>query len=643
MKTRALMSLLAVLGSGCATTASRAWVDDAKLKFDPAKYPDDAAVILYRKDKTTLEEDGSEAVTRHEKHEVIAVRGEAGFWLAEVTVPHRAQDKVTGFRARLIQPDGSTQEFEARDFLSDVSASGERQFNAYFFRFPNVRVGSILEYWWVVEGDGWWNADEQETLGEFPVKLYEFELTAAKPLVVETIEFNGASPIQVRSLASGEHQLLFSLADLPRREKVDFAPHFTFSEPRWAWRVLAYRNKAISYDWLRDWKDVVERNAGRFFTDAELTKGFDHRLDAANCDGACLVERAQDFVRSRTELVSKWDRAEPLAATLASGKASIVERALMMRLLLERAGLDAWLAYGTDAMSKQVAPGFPRLAQFNHLFVYLPAQKGLATPMTIDPDCEFCAPGQLTARHRDQRIFVFRASKQVSRVAVEGRWDTALASAAPSSARRFTHRAQVEADGAISDEVVTTTLGLEARGPSDDFQYREKKLKRREVDEWHRSNGLKQLDSARWGECKRTLGKCEWTSKLKFPGQAWKTESGWAVQLGFLNAIHSELFDAEQRALDVHFTWDDRAVVEVLELTAPPGTRLVSVPSPVNVNAGSLRASVEVERTPSGARVTRRLDRSVGFEPKTRYDELRAAADAFKRARQLVLNFAPAK
>lgn len=638
MRTLALCTLML---TGCATTASRAWVDDAKLKFDATKYPDDAAVILYRKDKTTLEEDGSEAITRHEKHEVIAVRGEAGFWLAEVMVPHRAQDKVTGFRARLIQPDGSTQEFEARDFLSDVSAKGERQLNAYFFRFPGVRVGSILEYWWVVEGDGWWNADEQETLGEFPVKLYEFELTAAKPLVVENIVWNGASPIQVRSLASGEHQLVFSLADLPRRDKVDFAPHFSFSEPRWAWRVLAYRHGKISYDWLRDWKDVVERNGTRFFTNAEMTNGFDFTLDTANCDATCLIKRAQEFAFTRTELISKWDRAEPLAATLASGKASIVERALMMRLLLERAGLNAWLAYGTDAMSVQVSLGFPRMAQFDHLFVYLPVQNGLQSAITIDPDCEFCAPGELTARHRDQRIYVFRTEKQVSRVATEGRWETAFATAAPISERRFAHKAQVEADGSISDEVVTSTTGIEAMGPIDDFLHRERKLKGRESDEWHHSNGNKSLSSAWWGPCKRSAGKCSWTSRLKFPHQAWKSDAGWAVQLSFLNSIHAELFDAEKRDLDVHFAGDDRAVVEVLELTAPPGTRLVSVPSPVNVNAGSLRASVEVERTPAGARVTRKLERNIGFEPKIRYDELRAAADAFKRARQLVLNFAP--
>jgi hypothetical protein len=643
---RALPLLLAVLACGCATTATRPWVDDALLQYDPTKYADDAAVILYRADKTTLELEGSESLTRRERHEVIAVRGEAGFWMAEVKVPYRAQDTLAGFRARLVQPDGSKQEFDAKSFLSDVSASGERQVNAAFFRFPDVRVGSILEYWWVVEGEKFWAADEQETLGEYPVKRYEFELTAAKPLVVETIEWNDAQPIDVRTFADGRHQLHFALNDLPPRQRVDFAPHFSFTEPRWAWRVLAWRDKKLSYDWLRDWSNVVEGNGRRFYTDGKLERGFDQTLDAAEvaaCKGEvpCLVGLAQRFVLTDAEDVDKWDRAEPLAAAYASGKTSIVERALMMRLLLVRAGLDVWLAYGTDALSNQLAPGFPRLEQFNHLFVYLPVQKGLPSALTIDPDCQFCAPGTLTARHRDQRIYVFRTRQEVSDFATEGRWEFAKGDPAPISERKFTHVARVEADGTINDTITTATAGLEINRPYDDFKHREGKLLRREADEWNRSNGQKSIDSAHWKECKRSTGRCMWVSKLRFPSQAWKVGNTWAVHLGFLNSIHAELFDAEERKVDVHFTGDDRSVVEVLELTAPQGTRLVSVPSPQNFNAGSLRTSVEVERTPTGARVTRRLDTVIGFEPHAQYAKLREAADAFKRTRQLVLEFAP--
>jgi hypothetical protein len=635
-------ALLLLLVSGCATTATRPWVDDDKLRYDPSRYVDDAAVVLYRSDKTALELQGSESFTRRERHEVTVVRGEAGFWLAEVSVPYRAQDRLLGFQARLIQPDGTRREFDAKNFLSDVSAKGERTVNAHFFRFPEVKVGSVLEYWWVVEGDRFWNADEQETLGEFPVQLYEFELTAAKPLVVETIEFNGASPIEVRSRANGEHQLRFSLRDLPRRERVDHMPHFSFTEPRWAWRVLAWRQGKLSYDWLREWTDVVESNGERFYVSDDTLKGFDATLDRAGCnDVPCLVARAQSFIHSRVVGGGSWNRAEPLAQALASGKASVVERALMARVLLERAGVEAWLAYGTDALSVQLAPSFPRLAQFDHLFVYLPAQKGLAAPMTVDLDCGFCKPGELTARHRDQRIFVFRTEREISDLKTVGRWETALATPAPRSERRFTHLATLDAEGAVRDVVTTRTTGLEAGSEVEQFEQHRERLKQRESDEWNRASGLKVMQEATWGSCERAKGQCEWSSKLTFPGHAWRSGAGWSVQLGFLNAAHDELFDAEERKVDLHFKWDDTATVEVLELEAPPGTKLQTVPAPVFVSAGSLRATVDVERTEKGARVTRKLERVLGFESKSRYPELRAAADAFKRARFLVLTFAP--
>ncbi|MFO0593684.1 MAG: DUF3857 domain-containing protein [Myxococcaceae bacterium] len=635
--------LLALLACGCATTVERAWVTDAQLAYEPERYPDDAAVILYRGDKTTLEVNGSASTSRVERHEVIAVRGENGFWLAEVKVPYRAQDTLAGFRARLVQPDGTRKEFDAKSFLSDVSGKGERTLNAHYFRFPEVKVGSILEYWWVIESDGLYRADEQETLGSYPVKLYEFELAAAKPLVVETIEWNGAAPIQQQEWSNGEHHLRFSLTDLPRREPEDFAPHFSFVEPRWAWRVLAWRDRGVSYDWLRDWKDVVERNGRRFYFEPELFKGFSLSIDPAGCnDVPCLVSRGFNAIVDRTvDWNIAWGRAENLQSALTSGAASITERAVMLRSMLERAGVEAWLAYGTDALAQQLSPGFPRFEQFDHLFVYLPRQKGLDLPMTIDPDCDFCTPGQLTARHRGQPIYVFKTQPVLSSSLTEGRWDTANGPAAPASEKRFTHAATIQADGSIDDTISTESLGLDAERWSEDFKHRNDKLRQREVDEWARSSGLAEVKTSTWGECEHRKARCQWKSDARFPAQAWKSGDGWAVHLGFLNAAFSDLFDPERRTADVHFTWDDFSLVEVLELTAPPNTRLVLMPPPVNVNAGSLRASVKVERTPTGARVTRRLDRSIGVEPKSKYDDLRAAADAFKRARQLVLTFAP--
>ena len=209
MNARAWVVLL--FATGCATTGAADFVATSALKFDPAQYPEDAALVLFRADHTELVESGSEDWTHHSRHEVIAVLGEGGFDLAEVKVPLWAKSKLLRFNARVVQPDGTEQRFDGAQLLSDASGKGELDSNAKFFRFADVRVGSVLEYAWTVESPGLWSADDQDTLGSFPVRRYEFELTATKALVLETIEFNGGSPIQVRTLGDGRHQLRFEL------------------------------------------------------------------------------------------------------------------------------------------------------------------------------------------------------------------------------------------------------------------------------------------------------------------------------------------------------------------------------------------------------------------------------------------------
>ena len=287
------LALILMLGSGCASTGGLAFVPAATLKFDRASYPDDAALVLFRADRTELAEDGSESSTRKIRHQVIAVLGEGGFDLAEVRVALWQKSKLVQFKARVIQPDGTQQTFDGTQLLADSGGKGEFDSNAKFFRFPDVRVGSVLEYAWLIESPGLWNADDQDTLGTFPVRHYEFELTAFKSLVLETIEFNGGAPIAVRQLDDGRHQLHFELENLAPRRASDFAPHWTFTEPRWAWRVVAYKSRGYAMDWLRDWKDVVEDRGTAFFVDGKLERDLSEPLDVSGCaDVKCKVERA---------------------------------------------------------------------------------------------------------------------------------------------------------------------------------------------------------------------------------------------------------------------------------------------------------------------------------------------------------------
>lgn len=633
-----------LLTLGCATAPKPRWADDAQLKWDASRYPDDAAVVLYRADRTHLKEDGANASTLRSRHEVIAIQGEQAFRLAEVRVGYRAVDKLVEFSARIIQPDGSTQEFDARNFLGSASGRGEQDGNAAVFRFPNVKVGSVLEYRWAVESQNFSMSASQDTLGEYPVKHYEFELTAARSLVIETIALNTRTPIRVETRANGEHVLRFSLSDLPASTSADFAPHWTFREPRWAWRAVAYKPMRITYDWLRDWHDVVDQRSAWYFTDRALTEGFAPSVDVSGCTGAhCKVERALAVIREKTTTRGVGPmRAEPLRRVWDSGAASVTERALMLKSLLERMGLEVWLAWGTDALSRQTAPTFPNFDQFNHLFVYLPAQTSLAKPLVVDAACDACAAGELLPRNAGQKLYAFRATSTLGRSTTRGAWLVPEAKVAQGSRYRVSHQARLDERGTVLSEVSVDARGRESERHVERFEKGGDGLGESERSAWRKANPLARLESAKHGACSRLEAHCAWQSQLEFPLQAVRDGDAWLVHLGFLRPIYADLFDAPTRDVDVHFAFDDETWEEVLELTAPAGTTLAQVPPPVRLSAGPMQTEVVVERTPTGAKLTRRMAWSLDEVKAFRYPELRQVADVFKRVRMEVLVFTPA-
>ena len=550
---RALV-LGALLAAGCATTGKADFLSAKALEFDRSKYPDDAALVLYRSDHTELIEEGSEDYTHNARHEVIAILGEGGFDLAEVRIPLWQKWTLKHFNARVVQPDGTQQTFDGAQMLTDTGGKGDYDASAKFFRFPDVRVGSVLEYSWLVESPGLWSSDDQDTLGTFPVKRYEFELTAPKTLVLETIEFNGGSPIEVRTLGDGRHALRFELENLPPRRDADFAPHWTFTEPRWAWRAVAYKSRGFKTDWLRDWKDVVESRGKAFFVEGKLEKDLTVPLDVSGCaDLKCKVDRAMALLVARTTTHGvKWNREEKLASALESGKASVVERALLLKFLLAREGVDVWLGYGTGRVSQQTSPTFPRLAQFDHLFVHLPAQRGLDQAVTVDPSCDYCAFGQLPARYLSTPVYVFKTKPELSQVDTVGRWVNAAENDPPPSRFTVTHQATLEADGTVSDAMSVRTTGTTA----DDYRERErtwtaKKTKQSEQAVLARVSPLAAVQSVKWSTC--DAAGCGWDTRVSFAREASADGARWLVPTTVLRPLWEGFFESPKREVDVHF------------------------------------------------------------------------------------------
>jgi hypothetical protein len=641
---RAALVVLALCGCSTASSLSTGFLDRDTLKVDPVRFPDAAAVILYRSDKYLMQV-ASNDWTEQQRHVAIAVLKEGGFDLAEVRIPFGNRQELVSLTGRVIQPDGRVVEISPKDVLSDTNGKGERDTQARFFRFPDVRVGSVLEYEWVISTPWIIGADDQDTLGDFPVLKYDFELIGSRQLVFETIEYNSTRPIDVTQLNDGRHRLRFSLENLPARETEEWMPHWTFTEPRWSWRVLGYKvSSMVTNNWYRTWADVVEGFAKRAYVDATVFKDLSERPDLSGCvDARCKVEKARTWIMEKTTTLGvNVERESDLGAAFKSGKASSKERAMILRKVLEEAGVEARLAFSTLLHSRQTAQSFPEWDQFNRLLVYVPAQASIDKPLALDLEPEYCKTGELTVGLQGQPAFLFwMVGGTVGAGEAEGEWITLEG---PACAETFSHEritAKLESSGALQARVEHVWAGELAE------QFEQRKIndspsdfRQRVQDRATSISPLARTTDARWHACVARSGQCGFGFAVDARQYAVKSGPNWLVPLSLSNRAFDSLRQAE-RQHDIHISSRTGTEIEEIDIEGPPGFHAAALPDVVADAVPGLAIRLTAERTPRGAKLVKRVTLSPGIYPKEHIARLRPLIDKVRAWRNTVLTFEP--
>jgi hypothetical protein len=651
----ALWLLLAC--TACSRPALRlSWVDDAVLRYDPLSYPDDDAVVLHKSDHLMLITRNSEAsYVQSGRHEVIALQKEGAFDLAEVKLPLNAKDHFVELKARLKRPNQPWEELDPKSMLSDTSGTGERDLNARFFRFPGIELGTLLEYYYIIETSHLWMAADQDTVGRYPVRQYQFGLEASKELVITTTAYNSKFPIRSEILPSASplaghtNRLSCEIRDIPHRPLEDFAPDWTFTEPRWAWRILAFDYGNQVYTGWSTWNHVLESRAADYYgAKGELFAGYSARLDVEGCtDVACKVARARAFVllQARNKALGPLYFPRPMKDVLETKTASVVERAVLMRRLLADAGVDARLAYATRHWSQQTDPSFPDLSRFNDLLIYLPAQPGLPGGGWLLPRCDYCGLNQLPAELRGLDALVFRAESRgpVVEPLVESEWRSTLDSQPARPSRTvYHHQARLEGEGMLDDAFRETTEGLasvpeellsQAQTPSERLSAERSAVAARAA--------LGKLLGTDPRTCNAEQGVCQLGKHFAIPVYATaESDQRWLVPLNALALNHSSTLKdpKSKRVADLHFQ-NQSEFEETFELEAPAGFVLESAPKQVSGSSPLVQSTLKIEATAKGARVTRTLKQSIGGVPLAQYEQTRNAFRVFQDARHLVLSF----
>jgi hypothetical protein len=645
-RTIALFALLAA--AGCVPRLG--WQNWSALpeRVDPALHPGAAAAMLDVDVEWLLYlAPTGVPFAQHRRHEVVQILGEPGLRYADVRIPLYNNGRLKLVRARAIGPDGAVQEVAAESLLGDeAGASAERDFDTVrfkSFRFPDVRVGSVLEYVYVVETPDWvpTRIVERPAPG-VPVRRYHAEVRVSEGIRYAMQLYNQpGAKIDVRH--DGDMvSLVVDAHDLPWAPEERDQPPWLLAEPFWMYRTQQYHTGAGDHHVALDWPHAMTPvGRGLYVDNGRLLDGAALERPGAGCtDKRCVLERAIAQARERAELTGFDDgwNPRPVREVVESGTATGDEKAIYLWALLDKAELHPRYAYVNRRLGELVDKAFPSPALLDHLLLYLPAQDGL--PATwIDPACESCAPGELPERLSDGQAVVFWAEKDALG-APDYRAEVTniepAAHSAPRVARRgydVTLAPTGDAEVAVTDELTgaaarderTRRRGLDADGWRRDA---EEFVKQRAATGHLVESGAMEFDRAA-GRGRRAL---------RFTAAGFATLDGDRLRapLSLLLSSYDDAYLATDRTRPIYHE-DPELIDERVTLHVPAGWEVAELPA--HQSATSPAADYELDVRSEGGVVTARrtLSTRLGRFPTAQYPAIRSAVRAYSAAREQVI------
>jgi len=636
---RPALLVLPLLLSACASWPG--WPARGPVLPPPSAYPDADAVILRAHTAWGLQYDrrrrmsGSSWYTYSESRLILT---EAGVQGAVQRVPVWRHAHLDYLHARTVQPDGRAIEVDPAAILVEEhrAAGSDANEEVYIVRFPEVRVGSVVEVALSIEREGLTLYRHERVTGKDPIAHCEFELTASPELGVSLKVYNAYGRVSRDDLGYAQ-RLRFSLDDVPALGREELRPHWTSTDPWWGFRLT---QAPQGFQLAADWSGATEQIARRLYDLADArTLKLPHPPE--DCDGPCRVRWAVQATHALTEWVGDAETfaPRPIDKIVDSGLASDDEKALVLYHLLRVADLESQFAFvppGINGPDRE----FPMPSLLHHAVVLVPAQRGLPGATWIDPGCESCAPGVLPEELLGaSAVLVKRSGWAVFTGAAQASFVTIAGSpAAPSSVHRHY---QVTVDAAGDADVVMTEdrtgrLLASARSAA----------RARTAAEWEREATREvgaraptgQLVAQSPASLERATGRGHWEIRFRVPGYATVNDARLVLPLTLLRSSLDGLFVEQRRRRPIFIASDDQ-VEETMRVRVPPALRLATAPPRYQAASPRIQSEFKVVEEDDGVSVTRSITRRRGQSPPEAYPAIRQAVRGFAGGRDEVLVF----
>jgi hypothetical protein len=616
---------LFALGAAAPAWAGDDWKpitpEELALKDDPLR-PGAHAVILYREVYSNHEKNYEENYTR------LKVLTEEGKKYADVEIPYlKGTSGVRDLEARTIRPDGSIVPFTGEVFEKTVVKYKRTKVLAKTFTFPEVEVGSILEYRYRSTWDqNLLIAPDWDIQGELSLLRGSFRVMPySGPYSKVTLHW------LTRWLPDGkqleeqkDYSWALELEDVPAFHEEEYMPPkaplkmavlFYYKEPKEElneeyWKRSGEEKRKDLDHFVGNHKEIRQEVA-------TLTAPADPPQEKLRK----LFARAQQirnlsFERSKTEKEEKREKLKDnnnVKDVLKRGYGYGGEINRLFIAFARAAGYEATLTYLVSRDRDVFTPALRRWYQFNDNVVWVKAGE---TEYYLDPGGPYTPFGALAWEQTG--VQGVRLDKEGGTIVTTPE----VRSADAALERQAT--LHLDADGNLQGRVTLTFLGLEASdhrydGLFDDDEKRRKDLKE-EIEGWLPTGARVELESVSDWENPEEPLRVEFT--LEVPDYAAATGRRLLLPTGIFHSTEKYPFQHAEREHPIYFSYPWKETDEV-ELELPPGYAVEALPAEKQVPTNAMRYSASCRQEEHAIHLQRALVVDANFFQRQDYYLLR--------------------
>lgn len=618
--------------------------DDLKMTGDP-HVPGAPAIILFR--EVDRDDNG---VTSHEDNYIrIKILTDEGRKYGNVEISFdKDTENVDNIHARTVQPDGSIAEFSGQVFEKTIAKARGLRYLAKTFTLPDIRAGSIIEYYYRIElrehllfESRWILNDDELFTRRARFTLMPYKATYGHMSLRRS--WQGLPP-GVQPVEGPSHSFTMNVSDIPALEIEDFMPPPLEEEGRvnFIYEDRYFERDPIEY-WRhvgKDWNGYLEAFIAKPKAMQEAVSQIVSPTDSPEVKLRKLYERVQQLRNTsyepqktaQEEKRAKEKTAENVEQVWKRGYGNGIQLTWLFLALARAAGFDARGAWVSSRRQYFFDPKTMESWKLNTNVVLV---KLNGKDLYLDPGAAFTPFGML--------IWSETATTGLALDKDGGTWiKTPLPASSESRVQRSAHL-ELTDDGTLAGKLTVTYSGLSAMYHRLDVLNSDDAARRQYLED-----DLKAQISLQ-GQFELT-NKPDWVSPttplvaefdVKIPN--WSSSAGKRVVMpaALFGAADRHLFEHAERVHPIYFAFpyenDDDVSIEL-----PEGWKVYSVPLPQKQTAQDLTYSLTAENGHTRLHLTRKLTVDIYLLDRGHYPAVRGFFQAVRSGDEQQIMIEPA-